>query len=79
LNLNQVMLAEGVKMTLNYQGKKVETSDSTVYGFLAARGIVPATVLVEYKGEVYSDAARLAKLPLEDGAELNVFHIVAGG
>lgn len=66
-------------MTINYQGAAVETAAPTVQDFLRARGVDSAVALVEYKGEVYARASDLAALALEEGAELNVFHIVAGG
>lgn len=66
-------------MTIKYQGESVETPVLTVRAFLEQRGIDVAKALVEYKGEVYAGGKGLAALTLEEGAELNVFHIVAGG
>lgn len=66
-------------MTIKYQGESVETTASTVSAFLEQRGIDVAKALVEYKGEVYAAGKGLDALVLEEGAELSVFHIVAGG
>ncbi len=66
-------------MTIKYQGESVETTASTVSAFLEQRGIDVAKALVEYKGEVYAPGKGLDALVLEEGAELSVFHIVAGG
>lgn len=64
-------------MKIIYQGKVEETSAATVAEFLEGRVRLLAAV-VEYKGEAYPPGADLS-MPLEDGAELNVFHMVAGG
>lgn len=66
-------------MKIVYQGAEVETSASTVAGFLAERGVDAAKALVEYKGEVHASGEGLDALSIEEGAELNVFAIVAGG
>ena len=66
-------------MTIKYQGECVETSSPTVQAFLEGRGVDVAKSLVEYKGEVYALGKGLDALMLEENAELNVFHIVAGG
>ena len=66
-------------MKIVYQGKPVETSAASVAAFLDANGVSAATSIVEYRGEIYGVGSDLAGLALEDGAELNVFRIVAGG
>ncbi len=66
-------------MTIKYQGEAVETAAPTVRAFLEGRGVDVAKALVEYKGEVYALGKGLDTLALEENAELNVFHIVAGG
>ena len=65
-------------MKIVYQGKETETSPTSVGGFLASIGVAADKVIVEYKGDILS-AEAAASAPLEDGAELNVFRIVAGG
>ncbi len=65
-------------MKIVYQGKEAETASATVGAFLAAAGVGADGVVIEYKGEILS-AADAASAPLEEGAELNVFRIVAGG
>ena len=66
-------------MKIVYQGMAVETSAATVAGFLAEKGVDAARALVEYKGEVHAAGAGLDGLALDEGAELNVFALVAGG
>lgn len=66
-------------MNIVYQGREVETSAATVAGFLAEKGVDAARALVEYKGEVHAAGAGLDGLALDEGAELNVFALVAGG
>jgi len=61
-----------------YQGKETETAPTSVGGFLASIGVASDKVIIEYKGDILS-AEAAASAPLEDGAELNVFRIVAGG
>ena len=65
-------------MKIKYQGKESETVADTVAAFLTTQGVKPAEAVVEYKGDILSGEVALAT-PLEDGAELNVFRIVAGG
>ena len=65
-------------MKINYQGKESETDANTVAAFLTTQGVKPTEAVVEYKGDILSSEVALAA-PLEDGAELNVFRIVAGG
>ncbi|MBR1870769.1 MAG: MoaD/ThiS family protein [Kiritimatiellae bacterium] len=65
-------------MTITYQGRSVETDKTTVAEFLAEREIRTIGALVEYKGEAYSPGTAL-DMPLEEGAELNVFQMIAGG
>ena len=66
-------------MEIIYQGKKAETDAATVAEFLAGRGVRTIAALVEYKGVAHSPGDDLSSLALEEGAELNVFHMVAGG
>lgn len=65
-------------MKIVYQGKETETAPATVGAFLAANGVAVDKVVVEYKGDILS-AGAAATTPLEEGASLNVFRIVAGG
>ena len=65
-------------MNIRYQGGNAETNAPTVAAFLESQGVLAAECVVEYMGEVLQGAASLAA-PLEEGAELNVFRIVAGG
>lgn len=66
-------------MKIVYQGETVETEATDVASFLAHRLGDSSSVLVEYRGDVYGAGADLAALALEEGSELNVFKIVAGG
>ena len=65
-------------MKIKYQGKETETDRTTVAAFLTTQGVKPTEAVVEYKGDILSGEAALGA-PLENGAELNVFRIVAGG
>lgn len=65
-------------MKIVYQGKETESSAATVAEFLKERGVRIVAAVVEYKGEAYAPGEDLS-MPLEEGAELNVFHMVAGG
>lgn len=64
--------------TILFQGAKRQTDAASVAEFLKKEGIRTLAAIVEYKGEAYSPGMAL-DMPLEEGAELNVFHIVAGG
>ena len=66
-------------MTIQYQGNEEETTVTTVAAFLAGKGVNAKTAIVEYDGEIYGAEADLSALPLNEGAELNVFNIVSGG
>ena len=66
-------------MKIKYQGKDEETGATTVAAFRAGKGVDTKTAIVEYAGEIYGADSDLAALPLDDGAELNVFNIVSGG
>ena len=66
-------------MKIKYQGKDEETGATTVAAFLAGKGVDTKTAIAEYAGEIYGADSDLAALPLDDGAELNVFKIVSGG
>ena len=65
--------------TVVFQGRRVSTGETTVAAFLAANGVDAASALVEYGGEVYAPGTLPVSLELSDGAELNVFRVVAGG
>lgn len=65
-------------MRIRYQGNETDTEATSVAEFLSAQGVKTEEAVVEYKGEILSGDAALAA-PLEDGAELGVFRIVAGG
>lgn len=63
-----------------YQGRSCETDAPTVMAFLESRSLTDVSeMLVEYKGEVYGPGFDLSTLALDLDAELNVFHVVAGG
>ena len=65
-------------MKIKYQGNDEETAATTVAALLAERGVKPKEAVVELDGEIVAaDAA--AATPLREGAEVNVFRIVAGG
>ena len=65
-------------MKVKYQGKETETGADTVAAFLVAQGVDAAEAVVELDGEiVVADA--VAATSLHEGAELNLFRIVAGG
>ena len=66
-------------MKIKYQGNDEETTATTVAAFLAGKGVNAKTAIVEYDGEIYGAEADLSELPLNEGAELNVFNIVSGG
>ena len=65
-------------MQITYQGKSTETTAATVGEFLASAGIGEGEAVVEYNGEILG-TADAAATPLAEGAELNVYRIVAGG
>ena len=66
-------------MKIVYQGAEAETDAADVAAFLASRLSDLSKALVEYRGEVFGPGGDLSALKLEEGAELNVFQIVAGG
>ncbi|MBE6382701.1 MAG: sulfur carrier protein ThiS [Lentisphaerae bacterium] len=66
-------------MTIVFQGKPLATDAESVSEFLRAKGVDAAKALVEYAGEVYAPGTLGDDVGLTDGAELNVFQIVAGG
>ena len=66
-------------MKIKYQGNDEETAATTVATFLAEKGVNAKTAIVEYGGEIYGAESDLSALPLNEGAELNVFNIVSGG
>ena len=65
-------------MKILYQGKETETDAATVATFLATQGVDAAEAVVELDGEIVAGDA-VAATSLHEGAELNVFRIVAGG
>ena len=65
-------------MKIKYQGKETETGADTVAAFLADNGVNVAEAVVELDGEIVAGDA-VAATSLHEGAELNVFRIVAGG
>ena len=65
-------------MKIKYQSKEMETDATTVAVFLAERGVKPTEAVVEVDGEIVA-ADAVAATPLREGAELNMFRIVAGG
>ena len=64
-------------MKIKYQGKETETDAATVAAFLADNGVNTAEAVIELDGEIVAGDAVAAAL--HEGAELNVFRIVAGG
>ena len=65
-------------MKIKYQGKEIETSAATVAAYLNEVGIAAKGSIVELDGAIIAaDAA--ATTSLREGAELNVYKIVAGG
>ena len=65
-------------MKIKYQGKETETDATSVTAFLSSQGVKAEEAVVELDGEIVAAAAAGAT-PLHEGAELNVFRIVAGG
>ena len=65
-------------MKILYQGKETETDAATVAAFLAVQGVKSEEAVVELDGEIVASGS-VAGTPLREGAELNVFRIVAGG
>ena len=65
-------------MKILYQGKETETDAATVAAFLAVQGVKTEEAVVELDGEIVA-ADSVAATSLREGAELNVFRIVAGG
>ena len=65
-------------MKIKYQGNETETSATTLVAFLNEVGIAAKNAIVEFDGAILAaDAA--ATTSLREGAELNVYKIVAGG
>ena len=65
-------------MKITYQGNETETSAATVAAYLNEVGIAAKGSIVELDGAIIAaDAA--AATSLREGAELNVYKIVAGG
>jgi thiamine biosynthesis protein ThiS len=65
-------------MKIKYQGNETETGAATVAAFLDEIGIAAKGAIVELDGAILAaDAA--ATTTLREGAELNVYKIVAGG
>ena len=65
-------------MKIKYQGKETETNATTVAAFLQDNGIAANEAVIELDGEIVA-ADAVAATPLREGAELNMFRIVAGG
>ena len=65
-------------MKIKYQGKDTETGAANVAAFLEGNGIVANEAVIELDGEIVA-ADVAARTQLREGAELNVFRIVAGG
>ena len=65
-------------MKIRYQGKETETDAATVAAVLAVQGVKSEEAVVELDGEIVASGS-VAGTPLREGAELNVFRIVAGG
>ncbi len=64
-------------MKVKYQGSEIETDAVSVTAFLSSQGVKAEEAVVELDGEIVAAAA--GATPLHEGAELNVFRIVAGG
>ena len=65
-------------MKVKYQGSEIETDAVSVTAFLSSQGVKAEEAVVELDGEIVA-ADAMAATPLREGAELNVFRIVAGG
>ena len=65
-------------MKFKYQGKDTETGAANVAAFLEENGIVANEAVIELDGEIVA-ADVSVRTQLREGAELNVFRIVAGG
>ena len=65
-------------MKITYQGNETETSAATVAAYLNEVGIAAKGSIVELDGAILA-AAAAAITSLHEGAELNVYRIVAGG
>ena len=65
-------------MKIKYQGNETETSAATVAAYLNEVGIAAKGSIVELDGEIIAEDAA-ATTARRDGAELNVYKIVAGG
>lgn len=66
-------------MKIAYQGRSEETDAANVRALLEGKGVDMARAVVEFNGEAYGAGADLSALRIADGAEVNVFQIVAGG
>lgn len=51
----------------------------TLADYLAAKGIDPKTVIVEYQGEIYAPGTDLATVVYAEGDPVELFKVVAGG
>ena len=65
-------------MKIKYQGNEIETGAATVAAFLDEIGIAAKGAIVELDGAILA-ADAVATTSLREGAELNVYKIVAGG
>ena len=65
-------------MKIKYQGNETETGATTVAAFLDEMGITAKGAIVELDGVILA-ADAVATTSLREGAELNVYKIVAGG
>lgn len=65
-------------MKIRYQGNETQTDAANVAEFLSSQGVKPTEAVVELDGEIVA-ADAVAATPLREGAEVNVFRIVAGG
>ena len=62
-----------------WQGQETETDAATVAAFLGEKGVDAAQAVVEWNGEVFAPGDDLSSVPIEEGGDLSVFKVVAGG
>lgn len=66
-------------MKIIYQGRETETSAQNVATFVDVQVKRRSEVVVELNGGILDADADWSRIPLVEGAELNIFQIVSGG
>ena len=51
----------------------------TLADYLQERGVDAATVIVEYRGEIYAPGSDLSTVAYTEGEAVELFRVVAGG